>query len=263
VNETVIAKRTLKDRPALASTTLGAVDAPESTDLAVLLELLDPDVSDVVDVGCGGGALVRALAERGARAIGIETSDRQLESARAQRVAPGVSYAVGRAEALPLASDSADAVVFMRALHHVPVAAHGAALTEARRVLRPGGALYVAEPLPEGDYFALTSMIEDELEVRTAAQRTLAGAGAAGFSAAASRRYDVVTVLSGPEAFRRRTVSVDPDRAALFDQRAAEIARVLAGLGEPAQNGGRRLRQPMKADLLRSDGRRGTTGALV
>jgi SAM-dependent methyltransferase len=229
------------------------MQAPESTDLAVLLELLDADGSDVVDVGCGGGALVRALAERGARAVGIETSDGQLESARAHGPAPGVSYAVGRAEALPLPAESADAVVFMRSLHHVPAAGHGPALAEALRVLRPGGALYVAEPLPEGDYFTLTSMIEDELEVRTAAQRTLAEAGAAGFRAGASRRYDVVTVLSGSEAFRRRTVSVDPGRAAIFDRRAAEIGRLLADLGEPAPEGGRRLRQPMKADLLRAD----------
>lgn len=233
---------------------LEIVSATESTDLAVLLELLDLDGGDVVDVGCGGGALVRALAERGARAIGVETSDGQLESARAQGGGPGVSYAVGRAEALPLAAGSVDAVVFMRSLHHVPVAGHGAALSEALRVLRPGGALYVAEPLPEGDYFALTSMIEDELAVRTAAQRTLAAAGVAGFRAAASRRYDVATVLSGPEAFRRRTVSVDPSRAAIFDQRAAEIARRFAELGEPAGDGGRRLRQPMKADLLRAGG---------
>ena len=238
----------------LASSTLDAMDAPERTDLAVLLELLAPDGCDVVDVGCGDGALVRELATRGARAVGIEISDRQLESARAHGTGPGVDYAVGRAEALPLSPGSADAVVFMRSLHHVPAAEHGAALAEAHRVLRRGGALYVAEPLPEGDYFALTSMIEDELEVRSAAQRTLAEAGAAGFTAAASRRYDAVTVLSGPDAFRRRTVSVDPGRAAIFDQRAGEIARRFAGLGEPAPEGGRRLRQPMKADLLRAGG---------
>ncbi len=245
---------TLLDWTPRTGTTLDAVGAPESTDLAVLLELLDPDGRDIVDVGCGGGALVRALAERGARAVGIETSNAQLEQARAQTAGPGVSYAVGRAEELPIAADSVDAVVFMRSLHHVPPRGHGAALSEAARVLRPGGVLYVAEPLPEGDYFALTRMIEDELEVRAAAQRTLAGAGAAGFDAVASRRYDVVTLLSGPEAFRRRTASVDPSRAAIFAQRAGEIAGVFAGLGEPAPEGGRRLRQPMKADLLRARG---------
>lgn len=230
------------------------MEATRNTDLTVLLELFDPHGRDVVDVGCGDGAIVRALAQRGARAAGIEVSDAQLSSARAQGGGPDVKYVVGRAEALPLPTGSADAIVFMRSLHHVPAAEHATALAEARRVLRPGGALYVAEPLPEGDYFALTSMIENELEVRAAAQRTLAGAPDAGFAVTASRRYDVVTLLSGPEAFRRRTVSVDPSRAAIFDRRAEEIARVFAGLGEPASEGGRRLIQPMKADLLRSDG---------
>ncbi|MDQ2895673.1 MAG: class I SAM-dependent methyltransferase [Actinomycetota bacterium] len=224
------------------------------TDLSVLCELLDPQGRDIVDVGCGGGTLVRALAERGARAVGIEISDGQLTQARAQAAGPRVSYAVGLAESLPVTGDSVDAVVFMRSLHHVPMPAHGAALAEARRVLRPGGALYVAEPLPDGDYFALTSMIEDELEVRAAAQRTLAQASAAGFALAVTRRYDVVTVLAGLEAFRRRTVSVDPSRAAIFDARAGEIARALARLGEPAPDGARRLRQRMKADLLLAAG---------
>lgn len=224
---------------------------PESTDLAVLESLLEPAGRDVVDVGCGEGAVVRALAERGARVTGIEISDGQLAAARAHGGGPGVAYRVGRAEALPLPDAGADAVVFMRSLHHVPAEGHGAALAEARRVLRPGGALYVAEPLPEGEYFALTQLIEDELEVRATAQRALAEAAAAGFRAEVTRRYDVVSVLASPEAFRARTVSVDPDRAAIYDRRADEIARVFAGLGVPAPGGGRCMRLAMKADLLR------------
>ena len=49
-------------------------------------------------------------------------------------------------------------------------------------MLRPGGRLYVAEPLAEGDFFELTSMVEDEREERAAAQRTIAAAAAAGFA---------------------------------------------------------------------------------
>ncbi len=223
----------------------------ESTDLAVLESLLELAGVNVVDVGCGDGAVVRALAERGARVTGIEISDRQLAAARAHEGGPGVAYRVGRAEALPLPDAGNDVVVFMRSLHHVPADGHGAALAEARRVLRPDGALYVAEPLPEGEYFALTQLIEDELEVRAAAQRALADAATAGFRTEVTRRYNVVSSLASPQAFRARAVSVDPDRAAVYDRRADEIARVFAGLGEPVAGGGRRVRLAMKADLLR------------
>ena len=99
---------------------------------------------------------------------------------------------MGRAEALPLADGSADAVIFMRSLHHVTPAEHPAALAEARRVLRPRGRLYVAEPLAEGDLYALTRMVENEDDERAAAQATIATAARAGFAPVTSRRYDVV-----------------------------------------------------------------------
>jgi ubiquinone/menaquinone biosynthesis C-methylase UbiE len=146
------------------------------TDLAMLERLVAPSSKDVVDIGCGGGALVRELAAAGARPIGIEISEEQLATARSRDDGSDARYLVGRAEALPLDDGSADVVVFMRSLHHVPPEHLKAGLREARRVLRPGGAVYVAEPLAEGDFFALTSLVEDELEVRRAAQAALADA---------------------------------------------------------------------------------------
>jgi ubiquinone/menaquinone biosynthesis C-methylase UbiE len=222
----------------------------ESTDLAVLRGLLAPEGREIVDVGCGGGQLGRALAAEGARVTGVEIDDGQLETARAAEPVPGVTYAVGRAEALPLADASADAIVFMRSLHHVAPGAHALALAEARRVLRPGGRLYIAEPLAEGDLYALTRMVENEDGERAAAQTTIAGAQSAGFTTEVSRRYDVVLDFPDVDAFRRMTVSVDPARAAIYAQRAEEIAERFAALGEAAPGAGRRLRLPMKADVL-------------
>lgn len=222
----------------------------ERTDLDVLCELLPPLGLDIADVGCGSGQLVRALAERGARAIGIEISDDQLAAAQAAAPVPGAEYVVGRAEALGLADATLDAVVFMRSLHHVAAAEHLAALAEARRVLRPNGRLYVAEPLAEGDLYQLTRMVENEDDERAAAQATIAAAAHGGFALVASCRYDVVSVFADVEAFRRMTVSVDPARAAVYARRAEEIASRFSGLGEPVPGGGRRLRLPMKADLL-------------
>jgi SAM-dependent methyltransferase len=224
----------------------------ETTDLEMLERLVTPAGKDVVDIGCGGGALVRDLAAGGARVIGIEISDAQLATARERDGGSGAAYLVGRAQALPLADASVDLAVFMRALHHVAPADLPAALREARRVLRPGGAVYVAEPLAEGDYFALTSMVEDELEVRRAAQAALAGAGQAGLERAQTVDYDVRVRLADVAAFRARTVSVDPTRAPIFDAREAEIAVAFERRGEPGERPGERcFVQPMRADVLR------------
>src|SRR5581483_9176422 len=61
------------DGPALEREVIG--------DLDVLERLVPVSGRDVVDVGCGGGALVRALAARGARMTGVEISESQLAAA--------------------------------------------------------------------------------------------------------------------------------------------------------------------------------------
>jgi 2-polyprenyl-3-methyl-5-hydroxy-6-metoxy-1,4-benzoquinol methylase len=218
----------------------------------MLERLVAPAGKDVVDVGCGGGALVRDLAAAGARPIGVEISEEQLATARARDNGSGARYLVGRAEDLPLEDGSVDVVVFMRSLHHVPTKHLRDGLREARRVLRPDGAVYVAEPLAQGDFFALTSLVEDELEVRREAQAALAEAGQAGLERAVTVDYDVTVCLADVDAFRARTVSVDPERAPVFDARRDEITEAFARLGTPGERPGERcFTVPMRADVLR------------
>jgi SAM-dependent methyltransferase len=209
-----------------------------TTDLAVLDRLVPTSGKVVVDVGCGAGALVRRLAANGADAIGVEVSEQQLTAARAE---PGGRYLVGRAQALPFDDPSVDVVLFMRSLHHVPPEGMVDALREATRVLRPGGIVYVAEPLPEGEFFEIVRMVEDEGPVRLAAQRALGDARRAGLERVTTVDYDVEVEISGLEALRARIVSVDPQRAATFDARAEELAHAL---------GDGRFVQPMRADVL-------------
>ena len=222
------------------------------TDLAILERLVEPTGKDVVDIGCGGGRLVRELVDLGARAVGVEISERQLAAAVAHDGGSGARYLVGRGEDLPLADATMDAAVFMRTLHHVPTADQTAALGEAARVLRPGGVVYVVEPLAEGDYFELVSMVEDEVEVREAAQRALRDAADVGLHRQTTVEYEVAMTISSIAALRTRVVSVDPERAAVFDALEEQLGDALARLGEPgAAPGERRFLQPMRADLLR------------
>jgi SAM-dependent methyltransferase len=226
-----------------------------TSDLSMLERLVEPVGKDVVDIGCGSGTLVRDLSERGARVVGIEVSEQQLAPALARARSDGARYLVGSAQALPLDSGSMDIAVFMRTLHHIPPPDMTQALAEARRVLRRTGVVYVAEPLTEGDYFALTNLVEDELEVRAAAREAIDNARQSGLEPATLVEYELHTSLAGVAAYRARTVEVDPDRAPLFDARLDQITEAFKRLGTPGlRPGERRFVQPMRVDVLRPAG---------
>ena len=87
----------------------------------------------VLDVGCGNGSYLQALAERGIDAIGCDLSLGML------RAAPATRLVNGDVQMLPFTADSFDIVLAPHMLYHVPDRAMAAA--ELRRVLRAGGVL--------------------------------------------------------------------------------------------------------------------------
>lgn len=115
----------------------------ELTDQAVLDAVGDVDGLDVLDAGCGEGYMSRLLAERGARASGIDLSDSLIDYAKTHpdAIRLGLKYAVGSIETLPYEDDSFDVVVCNHVLSDVVDPA--AALREIGRVLRPGSRLVV------------------------------------------------------------------------------------------------------------------------
>ena len=158
--------------PALERRDGGIMARPRLTLVQALEGVIEPAGKTIVDVGCGDGALVRHFVRLGAHAIGVEVSEGQLERARAQ-AENGGTYMVASGENLPFADASAGAILYMKSFHHLPVAAMPLALSEAARVLAPGGRLVAIEPLAEGSFFEVTRLIEDETEVRAAAYAAL------------------------------------------------------------------------------------------
>ncbi len=128
------------------------------------------DGLDVLDVGAGQGAFVSALCTKGARAVGVEIDHNAVDRAKA---ALGCDIRLGKAEDLPFGPASFDLLTYIFSFHHIPEAAHDAALAEAVRVLRPDGRIFVAEPMLEGDMTKIVAAIDDETTVRTAALNSL------------------------------------------------------------------------------------------
>jgi ubiquinone/menaquinone biosynthesis C-methylase UbiE len=86
----------------------------------------------VVDVGCGAG---RAVAELGPSAVGVDPDPVMLRTARERF--PGIDVREGDALSLPFADASILGYRADKVFHILPSPAD--ALTEARRVLSPGG----------------------------------------------------------------------------------------------------------------------------
>jgi ubiquinone/menaquinone biosynthesis C-methylase UbiE len=113
-----------------------------------------PSDGAVVEVGAGTGsltALLRAALPAGVALTAVDPDERALAIARRRAPDPSIAWRPGRAERLPLSDAGHDAVVLALVLHHLPLAAKRAAIVEARRVLRPGGRLLVADFGPPQD----------------------------------------------------------------------------------------------------------------
>jgi len=99
----------------------------------------------VLDVGCGGGILSEALAQRGATVTGIDMGDAPLAVAELHLVESGLDIAYRRVAAEELAADSPgafDIVCCLEVLEHVPDPL--SLVTACARLVRPGGDLYFA-----------------------------------------------------------------------------------------------------------------------
>ena len=91
----------------------------------------------VLDVGCGGGILSEALAERGASVLGIDLAKSALQAAEAHRAGQAVEYRLESSRETAARGERFDAVTCMEMLEHV--ADPAAVLRDIHALLKPGG----------------------------------------------------------------------------------------------------------------------------
>ena len=96
----------------------------------------------ILDVACGTGYTVCELRKRGINTVGVDLSPGMLSVA--SQKAGGCGFVLGDGTNLPF-STSFDGAVISLALHEVSPSVREAVWSEMKRVVRPGGLLFVVD----------------------------------------------------------------------------------------------------------------------
>ena len=101
------------------------------------------DAPRIADLGCGTGQFACRLADAApaSEIVGLDLFEGHVVLAKRDAARPNVTYLVGDAQASQFEDASFDAVTVRHFLHALPEPE--AVLIEARRILRPGGLMYL------------------------------------------------------------------------------------------------------------------------
>lgn len=232
-------------------------------ELALLGSLVPLDGANLIELGCGAADLARRLvaAHPGATVLGLEVDARQMAKNRAQPEGTwaGIRLVEAGAEAIPAPDASFDGALMLKSLHHVPLDRLDQALAEVHRVLKPGGWLYVSEPVYDGLSNEVIRLFNDEGEVRRAAyqalMRALANSGSdGGWEMVTERFFEMPTRYRDFEDFARRMIDVTFAERHLDEATRAEVQARFERLARRGEDGQRHFTRPMRIDLLRKRG---------
>jgi len=112
----------------------------------MLLKLMPPMV--IADLGAGEGTFSQLLAQRAARVIAVDNSEKMVEygaQLAREHGLENLEYRVGDMEALPIEDSSVDLAFFSQSLHHAQHPER--AVREAHRIVRAGGRIAVLDLL--------------------------------------------------------------------------------------------------------------------
>ncbi|MFP4391643.1 MAG: class I SAM-dependent methyltransferase [Desulfohalobiaceae bacterium] len=111
--------------------------------------VLEAGCSNILDLGCGTGRQCRLLEQQGLECLGLDCSWAMLRMA--SKLSPASSsFVLAQAWASPFPASSFDGLILCLALHEMPPASRLPVLTEAARLLKPWGRLFILDFEPPG-----------------------------------------------------------------------------------------------------------------
>jgi SAM-dependent methyltransferase len=189
----------------------GPVDQRVTNEFHVLGEMLKFEGANVLELGCGAAEKTRLIAERtGVSAIVAAEVDR-IQHARNLEIRdlPKVTFAAFGAESIEALDESFDIIILFKSLHHVPAALLDQSFVEMFRVLKPGGHVYISEPVFEGEFNEVIRLFNDEEVVRKGAFAAIGRAVESGlFQLVEERFFRNVVKLASFAQFEQGLINV-------------------------------------------------------
>lgn len=221
-------------------------------ELDILAQLLPAPGPRVIELGCGAARMAQSMLQRWPTVdyVGLEVDAIQHQR-NLQAPQPRMRFIAAGAQNIPFGDGEFDLALMLKSLHHVPLPLLGQALSEAARVLCPGGHLYVSEPVYDGALNEVVRLYNDEGVVRAAAQAALDAALAAPGSPwqeAAQARFDMPVRFQDFAEFERRMMRPTFADHGIDD---AMLQRVTQAFAPHCTTQGAHFVRPMLVRLLR------------
>lgn len=220
-------------------------------EVAFLGSLVPLEGARLLELGCGKAEFTRRLLARtrvaSVAALEVDRIQHQanLDGPQDERL----TFGFGGAEEIPFDDESFDGVMMMKSLHHVPVESMARAFREIRRVLKPGGWVYISEPVYAGPLNDIIKLFHDEGVVRAAAYAALRDATRGRVLDPVSEHwFEMPGRYDSYEDFVSRHVETTHSQKSYPPDVAAEVRRRLEAHMTPA---GAHFMRPMRINLLR------------
>ncbi|MCL1961686.1 MAG: class I SAM-dependent methyltransferase [Desulfovibrionaceae bacterium] len=219
-------------------------------ELALLNRLTPLQAQRIIELGCGPAHLARKLlaAYPGCRVTALEVDQTQHAKNLTAPPVPSLTFVAAGAQAIPFKDGSFDLALMLKSLHHIPLALMDQSLAETRRVLRPGGHLYVSEPVFDGPLNEINRLFNDEQAVRLAAcqavQRAVAGGG---WRQVTERHFQMPVRFTGFDDFERRMTGVTYAERRWSPELRERVRQRFEALRPPS---GQPFVRPMRVNLL-------------
>ena len=226
-------------------------DLPDNSDQLLLPELIDFNNARIVELGCGTAFVTRKLAEAWptANIIAAEVDETQHKKNLEITDLQNVIFQLAGMEKIDVENNSIDAVIMLKSLHHVPAHLLQQGFTEVHRILKPGGFLYISEPVFDGDFNEILRLFNDEEKVRQSAfDATVKAVESGQFKLSRELHFLSKSVFTDFSAFEDRILNVTHSEFGIDDELHQKIKNKFQEY--PDTDGSKVFMNPTRVDLL-------------